>query len=74
MRLIHFTHDPLLLAIPLRSQQWRTEGGFGVVQPLPPPNSEVLPKLGRISSSVENHRYQPNQNTGFTDLQIEWNP
>ena len=32
--------------------QWRTGGGFGVLKP--PRNSEVLTKLSRIPSSVEN--------------------
>jgi hypothetical protein len=35
--------------------QWRNEGRvWGVQQPPPPPNSEVLTKLSRIPSSVEN--------------------
>jgi hypothetical protein len=33
--------------------KWGTEGGFRGVQPPPPWNSEVLPKLSRIPSSVE---------------------
>jgi hypothetical protein len=33
--------------------QWRTEGGWGFQPPPPPRNSEVLPKLSRIPSSVE---------------------
>jgi hypothetical protein len=43
-------------------------GGFGYSTPPPPRNSEVLTKLSGIPSSVENN------NTGFTDFQIEWNP
>jgi hypothetical protein len=37
-------------------KHWRTEGGgrFGGVKPPPPRNSEVLTKLSRIPSSVEN--------------------
>jgi hypothetical protein len=51
--------------------QWRTEGGWGV-QTLPSPE---IPKLSRIPSFVENTSvHKPNQNTGFTHLQIEWNP
>jgi hypothetical protein len=36
-------------------EQWRTEGGaLGVSNPPPSRNSEVLSKLSRIPSSVEN--------------------
>jgi hypothetical protein len=35
----------------LNWSQWRTEGGF---KPRPPENSEVLTKLNRIPSSLEN--------------------
>jgi hypothetical protein len=40
----------------------------------PPRNSEVLTKLSRIPSSVENNPLQPNNNTRFTHLQTERNP
>jgi hypothetical protein len=36
------------------TQQWRTEEGFGGFEPPPLRNSEVLTKLSRIPSSVEN--------------------
>jgi hypothetical protein len=42
-------------------------GGLGGSSPPPPPE---IPKLGQIPRSV----VQPNKNTGFTHLQIEWNP
>jgi hypothetical protein len=51
------------------------QAGFGGFNSAPPPrNSEVLTKLSRIPSSMENTSIQPNQNMGFTHLQIEWNP
>jgi hypothetical protein len=37
-------------------------------------NSEVVTKLSRIPSSVENTFEKPNKNTGFTHLQIGRNP
>jgi hypothetical protein len=51
---------------------WRTQGG-GLGGSNPPRNSEVLKKPSQIPSSVEYNLEQPTQNTGFTQLQIEWN-
>jgi hypothetical protein len=53
-----------------------TSGVKGGVQ-RPPPPSEVLTKLSRIPSSMENTMYIRNKlikNMGSTHLQIEWNP
>jgi hypothetical protein len=47
--------------------------GFGDSTPPPPRNSEVLTKLSRIPVPWKIHPKEPNQNTGFAHLQIEWN-
>jgi hypothetical protein len=65
-------HDPAEIGAQFRGKQWRSEGGFWGFPP--PRNSKVLTKLSRIPSSVKIHPYQPNQNMGFTHLQIGWNP
>jgi hypothetical protein len=56
-QLVHFyaTTTAYYATVILGDVQWRTEGGFGGLKPPPPRNSEVLTKLSRIPSSVENN-------------------
>jgi hypothetical protein len=51
------------------SVAYRGGGGLNL-----PPNSEVLTKLSRIPSSVENTSVTTSTNMGSTHLQIERNP
>jgi hypothetical protein len=54
--------------------QWRTEGG-GVWGGSTPPKFRRFDKAEPNSQFRGKYiRLQPNHNTGFTHLQIEWNP